>query len=384
MDIYALQLIRHLQQIDNKNKYYIFVRPGEDICLQDTKNFKIVPIEAISYADWEQIWLPISVTRYKLDLLHCTSNTAPLFCSVPTMVTLHDIIYLNQSFAGGSIYQNLGHYYRKWMVPKVYRKATKVLTVSEFEAGTIKDHFRELSTNKIEVSYNGLNPKFNQKYEPEEISKVRQAHDLPENYILFLGNTAPKKNMKRVLEAYAKYALNNHHQLPLVIVESDPLLVSQLMSEIGICMNLVKVHCLEYVSNDRLPIIYQEATLFLYPSVRESFGIPILEAMASGTPVITSNTSSMPEVGQGAACYVDPLSTDMIAEEMGTLLKDKHRLMVMKKQGYERANQFSWTHTARMVLDCYRETCFRSVKQSKAFDNQTSKLSHQKSSFAEL
>ncbi|MFY0606782.1 MAG: glycosyltransferase family 4 protein [Cyclobacteriaceae bacterium] len=353
MDIYALQLIKHLQEIDHVNDYFIFVKPDEDICLKPTHNFEIVQINSLTYADWEQIRLPQYVKDYNIDVLHCTSNTAPLFCSVPTVVTIHDIIYLNSAFSGGSRYQKLGHYYRKWIVPKVYDKAAKVMTVSNFEAKTMEGHFK--NADKLNISYNGINPKFNQKSTAEVITNVRHELGLPEKYILFLGNTAPKKNMIRVLEAYAKYRIESSNPLPLVVVETHCDVVSKMLEDLGHNEAMLGIHCVGYVSNDKLPVVYQEAELFLYPSLRESFGIPIIEAMASGTPVITSSSSSMPEIGQDAASYVDPYSSDMLTSKMLELLSNQDILSEMKEKGYKRAKDFSWHNTAQQVRNCYRE-----------------------------
>ncbi|MFT7282487.1 MAG: glycosyltransferase involved in cell wall biosynthesis, partial [Cyclobacteriaceae bacterium] len=296
MDIYALQLIRHLQAIDKVNEYYIFVRPGDDVCLQETSNFRIVLVNSISYADWEQIMLPISVKRYKLDILHCTSNTAPWFSQVPTVLTLHDIIYLNSKFAGGSMYQRLGHLYRKLVVPRAFRKASKVSTVSQFEANVIHEHFG--NNDKLAVIYNGINPLFYDKaYCENKALEITKSLKLPKEYILFLGNTAPKKNMSRMLHAYAAYITTSEDPLPLVIVESSSSVVDSYLQKDGLMYIKKHLICVGYVSNDWLPIIYRHASLFIYPSLRESFGIPVLEAMASKTAVITSNSSSMPEIG---------------------------------------------------------------------------------------
>lgn len=354
MDIYALQLIKHLQEIDHVNEYFIFVKPDEDICIKPSHNFQIVEIKALTYADWEQIWLPQTINNYNIDILHCTSNTAPLFCSVPTVVTIHDIIYLNSAFSGGSFYQKLGHYYRKWIVPKVYYQASKVMTVSNFEANTIKEYFQ--NSDHLDVTYNGINPLFNQDSDTQVISQVRKDLSLPNDYLLFLGNTAPKKNMNRVLGAYAKYRTIAEKPLPLVIVETEKEKTHAILHDLGISECIEGIHCIGYVSNDKLPVVYQEATLFLYPSLRESFGIPIIEAMASGTPVITSSTSSMPEVGQDAAKYVDPYSKDMLTQKIIELLGDQNKLQEMIKKGYERAQQFSWSNTAEQVHSNYFET----------------------------
>lgn len=364
MDIYALQLIKHLQEIDHVNEYFIFVRPGEDVCLKPTHNFQIIQINSLTYADWEQVWLPQNVTDYNIDILHCTSNTAPLFCSIPTMVTIHDIIYLNSAFSGGSLYQKLGHFYRKWIVPKVYNRATKVMTVSNFEVNTIEKHFG--NTEKLEVAYNGINPMFNQRANDELISRVRHDLGLPEDYILFLGNTAPKKNMSRVLDAYAQCRINAENPLPLVIVETDSDIVLRMLEDLGFSEMMDDIHCIGYVANDMLPVVFQEATLFLYPSLRESFGIPILESMASGTPVIASSTSSMPEVGQDAAVYVDPYSTEMLSAKINEILNNTDKQKSMIKKGYARAIQFSWANTADQVHSSYFDIYYGKLEHQMA------------------
>ncbi len=352
MDIYALQLIRHLQLIDHENEYYVFVRPGEDRCLQPSSNFQIVEIPALTYADWEQVWMPLKALQYKLDVLHCTSNTAPLFTNIPKVVTIHDIIYLNKSFAGGSFYQNLGHHYRKWNVPKAYNQAQQVMTVSNFEAETIETYFGK--NNKVQVTYNGINPKFNTILQ-SETTAVFEELNIPDNYLLFLGNTAPKKNMKRVLKAYQSYKAQTKHPLPLVIVETPKHTVEKMLRECSPHATMEGIVCTGYVNNDLIPALYRRATLFLYPSLRESFGIPVIEAMAAGTPVITSATSSMPEVGQNAAHYIDPYSVSELTDKIIELLNNKEELEKMQSEGYKRAEQFSWLNTARQVLDSYQK-----------------------------
>lgn len=354
MDIYALQLIKHLQEIDHVNDYFIFVRPDEDVCLKASHNFQIIEINALTYVDWEQIWLPQKIKDFNLDMLHCTSNTAPLHCSVATVVTIHDIIYLNSSFSGGSWYQQLGHFYRKWIVPKVYVQAQKVMTVSNFEAQTIKRKFHNIE--KLGVTYNGINPLFNETSSTLLTDEVRHDLGLPGKYLLFLGNTAPKKNMRGVLEAFAKYRIKVKKPLPLVIVETPKEKVLKMLEELGFSDAIKGIHCIGYVSNDKLPIVYQQATLFLYPSLRESFGIPIIEAMASGTPVITSSSSSMPEVAQNAAHFIDPYSRDMLTSKMIELLNNGNEMRNLVKKGYSRAQEFSWTNTAEEVLQYYLET----------------------------
>ena len=120
MDFVALESIRELQKIDKENEYYIFVRPGDDRCLKETPNMHIIEVNCPTYPLWVQIALPRAVTKIKADLLHCTSNTAPIYCPVPLVLTLHDIIFLEPRQSGNkSWYQNMGWYYRRWVVPRI-------------------------------------------------------------------------------------------------------------------------------------------------------------------------------------------------------------------------------------------------------------------------
>ncbi|WP_258098214.1 glycosyltransferase family 4 protein [Marinoscillum pacificum] len=349
MDIYALELIRNLQAIDQLNQYYIFVRPGEDKCLEETANFKIIEIKALTYADWEQIQLPLVASKLDLDVLHCTSNTAPIFAPAPLYVTIHDIIYLNQAYGGGSWYQKLGHYYRKWIVPIVFEKAKKVFTVSNFEKREINEHFGE--TEKVEVIYNGVSDKFYPQ-SPDRIGSIRVKYHLPYKFIFFLGNTAPKKNLPGMLKAYAQYIKNDLTPLPLVIAEIGETELKNHLREIEEPDLFEHITLTGYIPQEDLPALYSAASLFMYPSLRESFGIPIIEAMICSTPVITSNTSSMPEIGHEYADYIDPNNPSAIADKMSEVLtRNTNTKVEAEKLDY--ASSFKWQATARKMTNFY-------------------------------
>lgn len=140
MDMMAIELIKNLQKLDEVNDYYIFVNPGEDdSVIQPRRNFKIVALSKSPYPIWEQILLPKAIRDYKVDILHCTSNTAPLNLQIPLILTLHDIIYLEKmDWKSGSWYQRLGNLYRRWNVPRIVNKAARILTVSKFEEKRIR------------------------------------------------------------------------------------------------------------------------------------------------------------------------------------------------------------------------------------------------------
>lgn len=160
MDFVALETIRELQKRNDGNEYYIIVAPGEDHCLEESANLSIVELACPTYPLWEQVALPWAIKRLGVDLLHCTSNTAPLYCPVPLVLTLHDIIYLEpRQHRNPSFYQEMGWYYRRLTVPRILKKCRKIITVSHFECNRIRKALN-IPTDRIMTIYNGYNEHF--------------------------------------------------------------------------------------------------------------------------------------------------------------------------------------------------------------------------------
>ncbi|RIJ43185.1 glycosyltransferase family 1 protein [Pontibacter oryzae] len=357
MDIVALELIRQLQQLDKYNEYFVFVKPDEDRGgLTETPNFKFIEIAGVGgYPVWEQWSLARAAEPLHLDLLHCTSNTAPLNLSVPLVLTLHDIIYLEQvNLRQGTWYQRLGNLYRRWNVPQVAHIASRVLTVSAFECARIQDRL-QLDEGKLGVVYNGVGRHFFQEPPAAELEQLRQHFGLPTQFMLFLGNTDPKKNLRGVLLALGQLAAQGSLQMPLVLLDFTKERLRSVLSELNLTHLEPSIHLCGYVQNSKLPLLYRLATLFLYPSLRESFGIPILEAMACGTPVITSNTSSMPEVAGEAALLVDPNQPEQLSQAIQKLLQDPDLYNRLSTLGLHRSQSFSWRRSAEQMLEEYKK-----------------------------
>lgn len=194
MDFVALETIREIQKLDKVNEYFIFVSPGTDRCLEESENVHIIELKCPTYPLWEQIALPIAVRKVKADLLHCTSNTAPIFCTTPIILTLHDIIFLEKrNSKNTSWYQNMGRYYRRIIVPCIINKCRKIITVSNSEKERIKDSTK-IDSSKIVTVYNGYNKRFS----PSNIDRnIVDKYITDENYIFFLGNTDPKKKQPK-------------------------------------------------------------------------------------------------------------------------------------------------------------------------------------------
>jgi glycosyltransferase involved in cell wall biosynthesis len=353
MDVVAIELIRNLQQIDRKNEYVVFCNKGvKDDTIVESPNFQINKFSALTYADWEQLYLPLEVKKQKLDLLHCTANTAPLRCKIPILLTLHDIIYLENVNFKGTAYQNLGNLYRRWLVPKIAKKASLILTVSQFEKENILRRL-QLQEDKVEVLYNGVSPQFNANYPAQQIEAFRNQYSLPSQYIMFLGNTAPKKNTFNVIKAYVDLCTEFHNEIPMVLLDYRKELVVKILEELKQPGLLNRFIFPGYVPHHQIPLMYNAATVFLYPSLRESFGLPILEAMACGTPVITSTTSSMPEIAGDAARLVDPFNFKEISFAMNDILTHDSVQKSYKEKGMQRAKAFTWKASAEKLLGIY-------------------------------
>lgn len=354
MDFVVLEFVRRLEKLGGTDEFYILVGPGEDECLAESERVHIVRINAGSYPVWEQIALPLALMKIKPDLLHCTSNTAPLFCSVPLVLTLHDIIFLErQQGSNASLYQKLGRIYRRLMVPPVLKKCKTIITVSDFERKRILSSLN-LPQDRVVSVYNGFSPAFRQ-MEARECEAVRQKYITQDGFIFFLGNTDPKKNTVNTFKAYSLYLKESKIRRPLLVADYSPAR-AKASAEEARCPEILSNMILPgYIPNTDLPYIYNSAFAFLYTSLRESFGIPLLESMACGTAVVSSNTSAIPEVAGSGALLVDPTEPRLIADALLSLERDAELLQKTRAYGLERVKNFSWENTARGVVDIYHE-----------------------------
>ena len=352
MDFVALETIRELQKRNDGNQYYVIVAPGEDRCLENSANLSIIEVKYPTYPLWEQIGLPQAIKRLGVDLLHCTSNTAPLWCPVPLVLTLHDIIYLEpRQHRSPSLYQEMGWFYRRLVVPHIIKKCKKIITVSHFECNCIQQALK-IPVDQITTVYNGYSAHF--RIQKETDMAIVQKYIPEKDFLFFLGNTDPKKNVARTLKAYSLYLKHSEKKRPLLIADLsedklDAILREQRIEEIKPFLSYPG-----YIPNTDLAYLYNGAFAFLYTSLRESFGIPLLEAMACGTPVITGNTSAMPEIAGEGGILVDPLSEKEIADKILYLERDQIFYQNQIEYGLNRVKRFSWSQTAENLLTLYK------------------------------
>lgn len=362
IDIVALELIRQLQKIDKNNQYFIFCfDEQENNLLYETDNFRIIKVPKVTGPIAEQLILPFLTLKYKLDVLHSTGNTAPLIRFCKHIITLHDIIYLekNNTLKGGSLYQKIGNAYRRLIVPNVVKRADRIITVSTSERDAIVSRYTQLN-NKLEIINNACSSHFFKKPEATMLNTMVRYKLFDEPYILFHGNAEPKKNVNNVLLALSIIQKKGSLPFKIVITDISERKIKSKLNNLGIPQLLPYLILTNYVSNIELPDIYNKAQLFLYPSLRESFGIPILEAMSCGTPVITSNCSSMPEVAGNAAYLVDPTSPKNIAKGIEKIYNDLDLRGKLIQKGFERTKCYNWKNSAELLRQTYE-----SINESK-------------------
>ncbi|BDC98999.1 glycosyltransferase family 1 protein [Persicobacter psychrovividus] len=355
LEIALLETLKALQELDTENEYFVFAKKGEDMnCIVFQTNFNLVLVSAFTELDWEQFALPRAVANYQLDLLHCTSNTAPTSLSVPLFLTLHDIIFFDAGLFEGTWYQNIGNAYRRQVVPSAVNRSTKIFTVSATERKRIINRYPACES-KIEVLYNGLNPIFKEENEQIRRQRVKNHYQLPSDFVFFIGNEHPRKNAGNMLQAYLCYVKNSGSPLPLVCPNISQETVKSILQKSGDEQLLDHFYFPSYISFADLPVVYGLATVFLFPSLEEGFGLPIIESMACGTPVITSDCSCMPEIAADAAMMVNPHHVEEIFTAIQQLTADRVLLQRYKEKGLQRALAFSWAKTAQQLLEAYQE-----------------------------
>jgi len=289
---------------------------------------------------WEQTDL---LKRTALNVLWSPSNTGPLL-HPRQVVTLHDMVSLDHP---EWLSRQFAQWYR-WLTPRLAQTARHIITVSEYSKSRIVHH-SGISPDKITVTLLAADRRFTPRSGHETRPSLEPLNLPSSRYVLSIGSIEPRKNTVRLLEAWRDIQAQLEPDLWLVVTGAKGR--SQVFSEVGLSEIPPRVHFTDHVPDEVLPYLYAGATAFVYPSLYEGFGLPPLEAMASGVPVITSNTTSLPEVVGDAAITVNPLSTDALAGAMLRLLEDPELRSRLTGAGLQRAQRFSWREAAGKTLD---------------------------------
>jgi glycosyltransferase involved in cell wall biosynthesis len=281
-----------------------------------------------------------------------------VFAGVPLVVTVHDIIYLEKSTleilrGSASAYQKFGNIYRKLIVPRIIRKCAGRITVSKSEKENIDRYFGFEGNNQTIPIYNGVGSHFRRIEDQDVLSAAKKEFGLPDDFFFFLGNTDPKKNTLGTIRAFSEFTKHDKSGIKLVIADFTEEKLDKILNEIGEPGLKEKIVLTGYINNSRLPAVYSQCRLFLYPSLRESFGLPVLEAMACGVPVITSNTSSLPEVAGDAAFLIDPGSSVQLSQVMLDLISDHDLSASLVDKGVLQSSKMTWSNVAQNVSNIY-------------------------------
>ena len=349
---YAQELLLALAVTDGQNEYVVFYNNPAAAWVDPTLERFPKITTPLSYKPWRLSAMLAHFARIPQDslfpgvaLFHATDHLLPYFRRIKSVFTLHDLIFIFHP----ETHKPLNRWFLTLMMPRFLRAADAVIAVSEC---TKRDavRFYGIPEEKITVIYEGVNPRF-RPASPETIASVRARYNLPEHFILYVGTIEPRKNLTALLEAF--HHLLATHDLRLVIVGKKGWLYEGFflrLRELGLEDRVIFTG---YVPDEDLPAIYSAAELFVFPSLYEGFGLPVLEAMACGVPVICSNTSSLPEVAGDAALLVDPTDVRALAGAMEQALTDEALRVTLRARGIERAQRFTWARAAQETMQVY-------------------------------
>jgi len=349
---YIYNLLLNLALADQENQYTVFLGdrrfpPNPGLTLRISWLPTTHPLARIG---WEQLVQPFVLWQEKIDLLHSLAFVTPLLSPCPSVITIYDLSFI--IFPQG--FKHSKRLYLTLLTPPSARKSRRIITISE---STKRDTVRLLgvSSKKVDVVYCGVDKVFHPLPE-REVASFRQERGLPERIILFVGTIEPRKNVARLVEAYSRL---RDRQVKLVIGGARGWLYEEIFARVEELELTGDVLFPGYIPPEELPLWYNAAELFVYPSLYEGFGLPPLEAMACGTPVITSNVSSLPEVVGEAGLTVDPMDSEGLAEAMNQVLGDGALRQSMREWGLARAGRFSWAKAARETVGVYRRALSR-------------------------
>jgi glycosyltransferase involved in cell wall biosynthesis len=349
---YVQNLLRQLARLDAESEYVLFCRADDREALSGLgPNFRPVVESAEPYSVMEQINIPMRLARERINLFHSPHYVLPPLTPCKSVVTIHDCIHL---MFPQYLPNRLAYGYARTFLWWAAHGSGQIITVSEASKRDILRYFK-IPEQKIHVIHNGLDDRFRQAPPDAEVHRVRERFQLQEQFVLYAGNVKPHKNVERLIEAFHHLHTTGFDHLKLLVIGNDISRYATLRRAIH-THNLHKyVRVLGFVPDQTLQILYRLASVFVFPSLYEGFGLPPLEAMACGTPVVTSNASSLPEVVGDAAVLVDPYDARSIAEGIRRVLVDDALRADLARRGVARAQSFSWEEAARRVHQIYRD-----------------------------
>jgi glycosyltransferase involved in cell wall biosynthesis len=349
---YIRNILRQLARLDRRTEYVLICGDRDrELGLSLGDNFRVEVDTSKPYSIWEQVTVPWTLVRTRTGIFHEPHYVLPPLTHCRSVVTIHDCIHLRFP---QYLPKRGALAYARAQMGAAARRSNRILTVSEASKRDILEYF-DVPPEKVTVIYNGIDEHFVTPPPEDKMRAIEERYQLQGEFALYVGNVKPHKNVERLLDAFHLVRQSGLTDLKLVVIGDEISKYAALRRAVH-RYNLHKyVRFLGFLPDETLSVVYRLASVFVFPSLYEGFGLPPLEAMACGTPVITSNVSSLPEVTGDAALLVDPYSAEEIADATRRVLTDSSLRSDLSTRGLTRAHEFSWERAARRVLEIYDE-----------------------------
>ena len=354
---YVEQLVTHLQDLDKEHEYTLFLKPGNaKTCTITNPNFTKEVVDIHWYTVKEQLKLPGHIDAVGANLVHFPHWNVPLRIKTPFVVTIHDLILLEQpmSAKAKATTRNPLVYWAKYAAYKRVLKhavtaSRHIIAVSDYTKAAIQKHFPRVSAEKISVIHEGVTdfPK------TEDAALPKALED--ETYFLYVGNAYPHKNLESLMHAFS-YFYRLHPEVKLVLAGREDVFYERLKKELDeIDVPNEAVHFVMNPSDAKLRQLYENATLYLFPSKSEGFGLPPLEAMQLGVPVAAARTTSLPEILGDAALYFSPDDLEEMVDVMEQVLENAETRELLRKKGKKQVKKYAWSDMAAATQSIYKQ-----------------------------
>lgn len=294
---------------------------------------------------WDHITLPRLLKKYHIDVVLHVKNVVPLTVKTPSVVVVHDLLHLLQP----EVYKTADSMYMQYMMKKTLPQAKKIIAVSQNTKKDLLYAIPNLTDEKVDVIYEDAMPRFDSAVSKSMKSAFQKQHNVPEKFILLTSSLSPRKNVERLLEAFSRVQNSIDHHL--VVTGGKAWKQESIHAKLTELELQDRVHILGFIPDEDMATLYQLADMYVYPSLYEGFGIPVLEAFASKTPVICSNTSSIPEVAGDGAYVVNPTSVEEIADAISAVATNEQLRAELIERGSQQRQKFSWKRSSQKLLD---------------------------------
>ena len=349
---YVRNLVRQLARQCGDESYGLVCQPADaDFVRALGPRFEPIVARAGHYSAAEQVTIPWLVREARADVFHAPHYVLSPLTQCPCVVTIHDCIHLRFP---QYLPNRAGVVYAKWMMRSAAHKAKRILTVSQASKDDILSYL-DVPASKVEVIYNALDERLATTPTDEDLGRVRDRFLLNAPFVLYAGNIKPHKNVDRLIQAFAAVRERVPGELKLLIIGDELSKYPNLRRLVHRYHLHPHVRFLGFVPDETLAALYRMASVFVFPSLYEGFGLPPLEAMAAGAPVVTSNVSSLPEVVGDAALLIDPLNPQAIADAIVRVLTDDSLRADLIRRGHERVKAFSWERSVARVREVYAD-----------------------------